>query len=78
MNYLDNLVNNKQIQNLLDTIFDAIYIVDTTRTIKFWNKGAENVTGLKKTKLSKKNVPIIFFAILTKQVNYCAKQLILW
>jgi len=74
MNYLDNLVNDKQIQNLLDTIFDAIYIVDSNRTIKFWNKGAENITGFKKNEVIGKNVPIIFCAISTKQENYCVKQ----
>jgi len=45
MNYLDKLVNDPQTIHLLDTIFDAIYIVDKTRTIKFWNKGAEKITG---------------------------------
>jgi PAS domain S-box-containing protein len=30
---------------LLDTIFDGVYIVDTTRTIIFWNRGAEEITG---------------------------------
>lgn len=55
MTYLENWVNDKQIQLLLDTIFDAIYIVDTSRTIKYWNKGAEDITGFsRKEVLGKK------------------------
>lgn len=48
MTYLDKLVNDPQIQLLLDTIFDAIYIVDINRNIKFWNKAAESITGYSK------------------------------
>lgn len=48
MNFLDTFINSPKIKLLLDTIFDAIYIVDTTRTIKYWNKGAENITGFKR------------------------------
>lgn len=49
MPYLDKLVTDRQTIQLLDTIFDAIYIVDKSRTIKYWNKGAEQVTGYLKT-----------------------------
>jgi PAS domain S-box-containing protein len=30
---------------ILDTIFDGIYVVDRTRKIVFWNRGAERTTG---------------------------------
>ncbi len=32
-------------KNLLNFIFDGVYIVDTKRQICFWNKGAEKITG---------------------------------
>lgn len=51
MTYLDKLVNDPQTQLLLDTIFDAIYIVDTNRTIKYWNKAAEKITGFDKNEV---------------------------
>ncbi len=34
--------------NLLDTIFDGVYIVDNDRRILFWNKAAEKLTGFTK------------------------------
>ncbi len=34
--------------NLLDSIFDGVYIVDPDRKIIFWNKGAEQITGYKR------------------------------
>jgi PAS domain S-box-containing protein len=49
--YLQKLVNNNQTQLMLDTIFDAIYIVDTNRTIVYWNKGAEQITGYTKSEV---------------------------
>jgi PAS domain S-box-containing protein len=30
---------------VLDDLFDGVYIVDTNRTVVFWNKGAERITG---------------------------------
>lgn len=44
-NFIDDFVKNPNTKMLLDTIFDAIYIVDKTRTIKYWNKAAETLTG---------------------------------
>ncbi len=34
--------------NLLDTIFDGVYIVDRDRKILFWNEAAEQLTGYSK------------------------------
>lgn len=34
-------------KNLLDTMSDGVYIVNTRRRIKYWNKGAEDITGYK-------------------------------
>jgi diguanylate cyclase (GGDEF)-like protein/PAS domain S-box-containing protein len=32
-------------QNILDSIADGIYFMDTERKITYWNKGAERITG---------------------------------
>lgn len=37
----------KETRDLLNFIFDGVYVTDTTRKIAFWNKGAENITGYK-------------------------------
>ena len=35
-------------EHLLDSLFDGVYYVDTDRTITFWNKAAERITGFPK------------------------------
>jgi diguanylate cyclase (GGDEF)-like protein/PAS domain S-box-containing protein len=35
-------------RELLDNLYDGVYFVDTERTILFWNKGAERLTGYRK------------------------------
>ena len=30
---------------LLDSLFDGVYFVDRNRKIRYWNRGAENLTG---------------------------------
>jgi len=32
-------------KKLLDNLFDGVYFVDTSRTITYWNKGAERISG---------------------------------
>ncbi len=34
-------------KNLLDNLYDGVYFVDPNRTITYWNKGAERITGFK-------------------------------
>ncbi len=34
-------------KKVLDNIYDGVYIVDSDRTIVYWNKGAERITGFK-------------------------------
>jgi len=32
-------------KNLLDNLYDGVYFVDKNRTITYWNRGAERITG---------------------------------
>jgi diguanylate cyclase (GGDEF)-like protein/PAS domain S-box-containing protein len=32
-------------KDLLDNLYDGVYFVDSTRTITYWNKGAERISG---------------------------------
>lgn len=32
-------------REILDHLYDGVYFVDTTRTITYWNRGAERITG---------------------------------
>ena len=32
-------------EEFITKLFEGVYIVDTTRKIVFWNKGAEQITG---------------------------------
>ena len=31
--------------DILDQLHDGVYLVDTDRAIRFWNKGAERISG---------------------------------
>ena len=35
-------------KEVLDNLYDGVYFVDRSRTITYWNKGAERITGYKK------------------------------
>ena len=35
-------------KTLLDSLYDGVYYLDRDRTITFWNKGAERLTGYRK------------------------------
>lgn len=43
------------VRNILDFIYDAVYVVDTNREIVFWNKAAEKMTGFLKEDVMSKN-----------------------
>lgn len=38
-------------RNLLDNLYDGVYCLDRQRTIVFWNKGAERLTGYSKAEV---------------------------
>lgn len=37
--------NETLFKDMLDNLYDAVYLVDESRVITFWNKGAEQLTG---------------------------------
>lgn len=43
--------------NILNNLQDGVYFVDKKRNIKFWNKGAENITGYSKKEIVGKSCP---------------------
>ncbi|PLX15478.1 MAG: hypothetical protein C0599_16710 [Salinivirgaceae bacterium] len=45
--YLEKIIQDEQLVEILNTIFDGIYITNLGREIVFWNKGAEEITGYK-------------------------------
>ncbi|MCF7813698.1 MAG: GGDEF domain-containing protein [Candidatus Cloacimonetes bacterium] len=40
-------MKDRNYQNLLDNLYEGVYYVDLNRKIKYWSKGAENITGYK-------------------------------
>lgn len=38
-------------RDILENLYDGLYIVDRERKITFWNKGAEKITGFKNTEV---------------------------
>lgn len=44
-------LNSPTVENLLNNINDGLYITDIHRTISFWNKGAENITGFQESEI---------------------------
>ncbi len=40
-------ITNIICENLLDNLHDGLYIVDTDRTITYWNRAAEKISGFK-------------------------------
>lgn len=41
----DSLLNCEFYHALLDNLFEALYVVDQNKTIVYWNKGCEQLTG---------------------------------
>ena len=44
---MNNLFENQNYRGILDELYDGMYVVDTDRVIKYWNKAAEHITGYK-------------------------------
>lgn len=55
MDFLAELKTDSHLTNLLDSIYDGVYIVDRQRRILFWNKAAEAMTGFTKAEVMGKS-----------------------
>lgn len=51
------MTNEELYLKILDNIQDGVYFVDKERHIKFWNKGAENITGYRADEIVGKKCP---------------------
>ncbi|MEE9911347.1 MAG: sensor domain-containing diguanylate cyclase [Deltaproteobacteria bacterium] len=38
-------LNSKSYQTIIDNLYDGLYFVDRKRVIRYWNKGAERISG---------------------------------
>ncbi len=44
-------IKEKFYKNILDNLYDGVYLVDLNRRITYWNKGAESMTGYKSSEI---------------------------
>jgi diguanylate cyclase (GGDEF)-like protein/PAS domain S-box-containing protein len=67
---MDNTrINYKE---LMDNLFDGVYFVDSTRTIRYWNKAAETITGFTAADvLGKSCSEDILFHVDDEGSNFC-------
>ncbi|GAB4485819.1 MAG: sensor domain-containing diguanylate cyclase [Anaerolineales bacterium] len=54
-------------QLLLDNLYDGVYFADKNRTITYWNRGAENITGYKASE-------VIGRACRDNLLNHCTEN----
>lgn len=67
-----NILNHQDLyREMLDRIDTGIYFVDRNRTLIFWNKGAEDITGFTKSEIMGKAC----FSNILNHVNECGVQL---
>ncbi|HNW99260.1 MAG TPA: adenylate/guanylate cyclase domain-containing protein [Bacteroidales bacterium] len=52
--FLNKIIHDPEVNLLLNSIYDAVYIVDRDREILFWNEGAERITGYSKDEVLNK------------------------
>lgn len=45
------MLKEEQFNNILNNVTDGVYFVDNNRTITFWNKAAERITGFKSSEI---------------------------
>jgi diguanylate cyclase (GGDEF)-like protein/PAS domain S-box-containing protein len=67
---MDNTrINYKE---LMDNLFDGVYFVDSTRTIRYWNKAAETITGFTAADVLRKSCSEdILFHVDDEGSNFC-------
>lgn len=58
-------------KNILENFYEGVYFVDQHRTITFWNKGAERISGFKASEVVGKSC----FSNILKHVDYLGNLL---
>ncbi len=62
-------------KNLLDNLFDGVYLVDTEKKITYWNKGAEKITGYKDSEvIGKRCQDNILVHVSTEGISLCGTE----
>ncbi|MCK4576897.1 sensor domain-containing diguanylate cyclase [candidate division WOR-3 bacterium] len=64
---IKSVIKNNNHRDILDNLFEGVYFTDINRRITFWNKGAEKITGYKKSQVLGKYCNGDFLIYLNKQ-----------
>lgn len=73
--FLNKIIKDPDVNILLNSIYDGIYIVNREREILFWNEGAERITGYSKEEvLNKKCADNILNHIDENGNNLCSSH----
>ena len=54
-------------KEMLDSFYEGVYFVDNSRTITFWNKGAERISGFNSNEILGKHC---YENILNQSIDY--------
>jgi PAS domain S-box-containing protein len=61
-------------RELLDNLYDGVFFVDSNKTITYWNRAAENITGYTCEDVVGKAAPITSWFTLMKRGPRCTIQ----
>jgi len=71
----DKIFDNEFYRTLLDNLYDGVYFVNPDRTIVYWNKAAERMTGFTKSEMiNKRCYDNILMHVDNKGVNLCLRN----
>ncbi len=71
----DKIFDSEFYRTLLDNLYDGVYFVKPDRTIVYWNKAAERMTGFTKSEMiSKRCYDNILMHVDNKGVNLCLRN----
>ncbi len=67
-----SMKNDAFYKMLLDNLYDGVYFVDPLRTITYWNKGAERITGYTAAEVIGKRCADNILCIPTRRETFSA------
>jgi diguanylate cyclase (GGDEF)-like protein/PAS domain S-box-containing protein len=71
----DKIFDNEFYRTLLDNLYDGVYFVNPDRTIVYWNKAAERMTGFTKSEMINKHCyDDMLMHVDNKGVNLCLRN----